>query len=252
MDLPERDEVVIVKITKVLDYGVFVEIIEYDNTRGFVHISNVASTWIKNIRNFVKNGQIRAAKVLNIDRDKGQVDLSFASVSSGREKQKINDYRQFKRSEKLIEALAKQNKKKFDDVWEKVAEPLTEEFGTLHEAFKKIAMGKNIKGIVPKEWEKPVKELVEKNITISEKFLKGTAKVSSRSPKGVKDVKEVLGEMESIKGCEVIYAGAGSYSVSCGATTFKEAEKILNESIQNAEKKAKKLNTKFEFKREDN
>lgn len=249
MDYPERDEVVIVTITKVLDYGVFVELLEYDNTKGFVHISNVSTTWVKNIRNFVKMGQMRAAKVLNIDQQKGQVDLSFGAVSSGREKQKINDYRQFKRSEKLIEALAKQNDKKFDDVWDKVAEPLIEEFGTLHDGFKKVALGNDVTKIIPKEWIKPLKELVEKNITISEKVLRGTAKASSFSSNGLADVKEVLGEMEKIKGCELIYTGAGSFSVTCSALTFKEAEKILDQAVENAEAKAKKVNAKFSFKK---
>jgi translation initiation factor 2 subunit 1 len=249
MDYPERDEVVIVTITKVLDYGVFAELLEYNNSKGFVHISNVSTTWVKNIRNFVKIGQIRAAKVLNIDQQKGQVDLSLAAVSSPREKQKINDYRQFKRSEKLIEALAKQNNKEFDLVWEKVADPLIEEFGTLHDAFKKIALGNSIDKVVSKEWVKPLKELVEKNISISEKILRGTIKLSSVSSTGLNDVKEVMKGMEKIKGCEVAYVGSGSYSVSVTALTFKEAEKILNTAIEAAEKTAKKKGVSFSFKK---
>jgi translation initiation factor 2 subunit 1 len=249
MDYPERDEIVIVTVTKVLDYGVFVELLEYNQAKGFVHISNVSRTWVKNIRNFVKLGQIRAAKVLNIDMQKSQVDLSFGAVSAQREKQKINDYRQFKRSEKLIEALAKQNNKKFDDVWEAVAEPLIEEFGTLHDGFKKIALGSEIDKIIASEWIKPLKELVEKNISISEKILRGVAKVSSFSSTGLEDVKEIVKEMEKVKGCEIIYNGAGSYSVSCTALTFKSAEKILNSVVEGAEKIAKKKGAVFSFKK---
>jgi len=71
-EFPEVGEIVIGKIVKVLDYGVFMDLIEYEGLQGFVHISNVSSSWIKNIRNFVKEGQIRAGKVTNIDQSKNQ------------------------------------------------------------------------------------------------------------------------------------------------------------------------------------
>jgi translation initiation factor 2 subunit 1 len=251
MEYPDRNEIVIVEITKVLDYGVFAELLEYNNAKGFVHISNVSNTWVKNIRNFVKLGQIRAAKVLNIDVQKNQVDLSFGSVSSQREKQKINDYRQFKRSEKLIEALAKQNKKDVDEVWEKVAEPLIEEFDSLHDAFKKIAMGADIEKIIPKIWIIPLKELVDKNIKISEKVLKGNVKVSSVSSNGLDEVKEVLKDLQKIKGCDIIYVGAGTYAVSFVASTFKLAEKALNDFVKRGEELSKKKGVNFSFKKTD-
>ena len=78
MDYPERDDLVVVRVSQILDYGVFVELLEFNNVRGFVHISNVSSSWVKNIRNFVKPNQVRVAKVLNVDVTKRQIDLSFA------------------------------------------------------------------------------------------------------------------------------------------------------------------------------
>src|SRR3989344_368771 len=89
---PEQGEVVIGKITKVLDYGVFLSLLEYEGMQGFVHISNVSSSWIKNIRNFVKDGQIRAGKVMAVDRYKKQVDISFTKVSQSQQREKIEEY----------------------------------------------------------------------------------------------------------------------------------------------------------------
>ncbi|RLG70219.1 MAG: translation initiation factor IF-2 subunit alpha, partial [Candidatus Iainarchaeum archaeon] len=80
MEYPEIGEIVVVKVKKILSYGVFVELLEYDGLTGFVHISEVASSWVKNIRNFVKENQIRAAKVLKVIPEKEQVDLSFEKV----------------------------------------------------------------------------------------------------------------------------------------------------------------------------
>ncbi|MEM4326555.1 MAG: S1 RNA-binding domain-containing protein [Candidatus Diapherotrites archaeon] len=95
-ELPEQGEIVIGKITKVLDYGVFLELLEYEGVQGFVHISNVSSSWIKNIRNFVKEGQIRAGKVIAIDEKKNQIDISFTKVPPNAQREKIEEYRQTK------------------------------------------------------------------------------------------------------------------------------------------------------------
>ena len=92
MDIPERDELVVVKVVKVLDYGVFVELLEFNNMKGFIHISNVSSSWVKNIRNLVKMNQVRVAKVVNINEERDQIDLSFARVSPQIDKQKSSQY----------------------------------------------------------------------------------------------------------------------------------------------------------------
>lgn len=251
MDLPNRDDFVVVKVTQILDYGAFVELLEYKNIRGFVHISNVASSWVKNIRNFVKMNQVRVAKVINVDLVKNQIDLAFAGVNPMRERQVLTQFKQINREEKLIENLAKMTNKSFADVWAQVAEPLNQEHGSLYEAFEKIALGYDPSGILPKEWVAPVKELVEKNIVVSKKELGGQMKISSFSSHGLENIKEVLAEAEGVKGCEITYVGGGAYKVACNGLTFKDADKILSKAMDAAEKKAKKLDVKFEFKKEE-
>ncbi|HNV01067.1 MAG TPA: S1 RNA-binding domain-containing protein [archaeon] len=252
MEYPQRDDLVVVRVSQILDYGVFVELLEFGNVRGFVHISNVSSSWVKNIRNFVKPNQVRVAKVLNVDIEKRQIDLSFAGVSSSREKQKINDFKQYNREEKLISLFAKQSGKKFDEVWSAVAEPLNAEYGSLMNALEKVALGEDISGVISKEWIIPLKEMVEKNIVVSEKTLKGKAKINSLASNGVEVVKEILLTIESVKGCSVIYAGSGVYTVTSTSFTFKQADKLLTKAIESAEKKAKELGATFEFKKEEN
>ena len=251
MDLPNRDDFAVVKVTQILDYGAFVELLEYKNIRGFVHISNVASSWVKNIRNHVKMNQVRVAKIINVDTVKGQIDLSFAGVNPMRERQVLTQYKQINREEKLIQMLSKETKKPFDEVWAAVADPLIQEHGSLYEAFEKIALGYAPIDVLAKEWVAPVKDLVAKNIIVSKKEIAGILKLSNTSSNGLESVKEVLGECEAIKNCVVSYAGGGTYKVSCSGLTFKEADKSLTLAINNSEKKAKKLAVTFEFKREE-
>ena len=120
-ELPEVGETIVCKVKQVLGYGAFVELVEYGNKKGFVHVSQVASRWVKNIRNYVKEGQIRAAKVLSIDRGRGQIDLSFNKVSSHAQRARIEESKQLKRSKKLLEILAKEQGKAFEKAWEMMA-----------------------------------------------------------------------------------------------------------------------------------
>jgi translation initiation factor 2 subunit 1 len=252
MDYPEKDEFVIGKVVQVLGYGVFVELLEYNNVRGFVHISNVSSSWVKNIRNLVKVNQVRVAKVLNVDTAKKQIDLSFAGISPQIEKQKLTEFKQINREEKLVALLAKNMDKKFDEVWDNVAAPLMEEYDNFYKALEKIALGDDLSNLVDKKYYKDLVELVEKNITVKAKVLRGTLNLSTKSNTGVNDIKELLSNIEGKKGVSVTYEGAGKYVMLFSSSTYKESEKLMKSTIDELENLAKKLNIDFEFVSENN
>lgn len=234
-EFPDIGETVVVNIVNVLDYGAFAELLEYDNIKGFIHISQVASGWVKNIRNFVKEGQMRAAKVQSVDRAKHQIDLSLTKVSSSAQRAKINEYKQFKREKKLIETLAKRQKKSFDQAWDDVAEPLIKKYGSLVEAFQQILInGKDAAEGVPKEWLGPLLEMVEKSVTIPVKVKKGFLKIKSTASNGVEVVKEGLSKVASLEGAEieVSYLGSGKYLLKATSHDFKVAEKAINETAK--------------------
>lgn len=62
------------KVTGITKFGVFVEL--PDKKNGMVHISEVAQTYVKEIRDHVTEGQIVKVKVLSIGED-GKVSLSI-------------------------------------------------------------------------------------------------------------------------------------------------------------------------------
>lgn len=238
-ELPEQGDVVICRITKVLDYGVFVELLEYEGIQGFVHISQVSSSWVKNIRNFVKEGQMRAAKVSNIDRYKNQIDLSLNKVTPRLQRTKINDWKQLKRSQKMIEVLAKQKKVDADTAWEEIAEPLLENYETLLEAFQAIlAHGESAAKGVPKKWVAPLIELVEKSIEPPRKTIKGSLTATSTEPEGIEIIKKaLLSGKDTIKGAdlEIFYTGSGKYTIRSTSHDYRTAERAVKEFVDAAE-----------------
>lgn len=62
------------KITAVKDYGVFVDL--SDGKFGMVHISEIAQSYVSEIRDFVKEGDTVKVKVLTVS-DDGKVSLSI-------------------------------------------------------------------------------------------------------------------------------------------------------------------------------
>ena len=71
------------KVTGLTKFGAFVELPE--GKVGMVHISEVASTYVKEISDFLKEGQDVKVKVLSID-DAGKISLSIKKVEEASEK----------------------------------------------------------------------------------------------------------------------------------------------------------------------
>ena len=231
-EFPQIGEVVVCKISKILDYGVFVELLEYEGLNGFVHISQVASSWVKNIRNFVKENQIRAAQVLHIDFGKNQIDLSFTKVSAGTQRAKIEAWKHLKRNQKLLEILAQEQKASFETVWQEIAEPLMQNYDSLQEAFQEIASkGKiGVKGVQEK-WHKPLVELVQKNIEVPKRTVRGVVSISCPKPNGAELIKDALVKARDSSrdaSVELYYVGSGKWDLRVSSFDFKVAERVMN------------------------
>lgn len=253
-ELPQVGEVVVCKVSKILDYGVFVDLLEYEGVSGFVHISQVASSWVKNIRTFVKENQIRAAQVQHIDYDRGQIDLSLTKVSAGAQRSKIDEWKALKRSQKLLEILASEKKAGFDSVWKEVAEPLVQKFGSLPEAFNEIAADSSKASEVPEKFRVPLVELLKKNIEVPKRTVKGVVTVYCEKPNGAELIREALVKARaSVKNAsaEINYIGSGRWDLRFTSSDFKIAEKAMGSFEQNIGSLMRAAGGKSEFKAGD-
>src|SRR3989344_3328296 len=106
-DMPEMDELVLATVKKIMPYGAFCALDEYAGREAFVHISEVAPRWIKNIHEFLHEGQKLVAKVYHIEAEKNQIDLSLKRVTESERKAKMEGSRREKRADKLFEVAVK-------------------------------------------------------------------------------------------------------------------------------------------------
>ena len=77
---PERGELVIATIESITTYGAYANLDEYEK-KGLLHISEISSSWIRNIRDFVREGQKIVLKVVRVKPEKGQIDVSLRRVT---------------------------------------------------------------------------------------------------------------------------------------------------------------------------
>src|SRR5574344_2464845 len=66
-EFPENGELVVCSVTNVKNFGAFVTRDEYDGKEGFIHVRDIASGWVKYVRDFIREGQKVVCKVLGVD-----------------------------------------------------------------------------------------------------------------------------------------------------------------------------------------
>ncbi len=251
MNYPDKYEYVICKVDRIMPYGVNVILEEYEGIIGYVPLSQVAPRWIKNIRNFVKVGQIKVGKVTHINTEKQQVDISFAVVTDTQENQKLNEWRQTKRVQQLINLLAKDINKDPDALWDSIVNPILEKYDSVYDAFKDmIIYGQEYVTIIPKELRAPLYNILKNNIVIHERELSEEIKISTNDPNGIDKIKTLFSGIPEDKELEtnITYIGNGKYLIKLKAIDYKKIEKYLTKINDYLNKEGKKFDV-FEIKR---
>ncbi|MBN8536759.1 MAG: 30S ribosomal protein S1 [Deltaproteobacteria bacterium] len=79
-----------VKVTKVADFGAFVEL--ESDIEGLIHVSELTSDKISKPEDFVKSGQVLKAEVISIDKDARKIGLSSKLIKLREQKADVEDY----------------------------------------------------------------------------------------------------------------------------------------------------------------
>ncbi len=237
-DWPEKNELVMCTVDDVFDQGAYLELDEYDGKVGMVHISEIASGWIKNIRRHVKEGQKTVCKVLDVDEDKGHIDLSIRRVKDSQRSWKSEQWKRARKAEKLLDQAAKRVGEDLDTAYEKIGFPLQDESGEIYSVFEEAARkGREVLEEdldVSDEWLDVLMELIETSVEPPIVDVKGFVDLRTLSKNGVEVISDALQKArEANSGSDVkvdiSYIGAPTYSIEVTAPSYKEAESVLRD-----------------------
>jgi len=236
---PEVGDLVIATVDAVTDYGAYVKLDEYDR-RGLLHISEVSSSWIRNIRDFVREGQKVVLKVLRVDVEKGHIDLSLRRVTKREKIEKIMSWKRERKAEALLRSVAEKTGLSLEDVHEKAGALMEKEYG-LYEGFERASkegMDVLTKIGVPEELATALAEVAKERIHVPMVRVKGIVEVRCMKPNGVKIIKEAfLNARKSEKSRDAklrfYVVAAPKYRIEVLAENYKRAEDILQKVAQN-------------------
>jgi len=137
---PEESDYVTCTVTNIQHNSVFVNIHEYDKS-GMITISEIAPGRIRNIRDYVVEGKVIVCKILNVNKERGYIDLSLRRVTEGQRRLKSDELKQELRAEKIIEMTAHLLKMDVKDLYAKIEAAFLKNYFYVYQAFDDFLAG---------------------------------------------------------------------------------------------------------------
>ena len=231
---PEVGELVISTVNKITNYGAYVTLDEY-NKEGFLHISEISSGWIRNIRNHIREGQKVVLKVLRVNPERNQIDLSLRRVTQREKREKILLWKRSRKTESLLRSASQKLGLTLEELYEKISDPIEKSFSDIYEGLEAAAR----EGVevllrigIPKEVAEALTSIAKERIKVSTVKVKGVLNLTCMKSDGVLRIKEALLKAKESgykRGSNIrIYVIAPpKYQVEVTAKDYKEANAIL-------------------------
>jgi translation initiation factor 2 subunit 1 len=230
---PQESEIVICTVTKVNPHSVFVVLDEYQKT-GMLHISEVSPGRIRNINDFVKDGKIIVCKVLQIDREKGHIDVSLRRVNDKEKMDKQNSIKQEQKAEKILDFVAEKLSVDPKAFYESVKSVIFKKYEYLFQAFNDFVNGTFALESLnfDDKITKLLAEIIHQRIKPPEVTVDGKIKIECYDPNGVKTVKDILAEIQAIDKNKLLifYLGGGSYKFEAKGSDYSELETMYSKA----------------------
>jgi translation initiation factor 2 subunit 1 len=253
--LPEEGDIVIATIKEVMGHGAYVKLDEYNDMTGFLHISEIATGWIRNIERYVRPKQKAVLKVIRVDKTRAEVDLSLKQVSGEERKSKLIEIKKNEKASVFMEII-KSKSKITDSQLNEIEDKILQKYDYVYDVFETVAK-KGIESIQNLELPDDVLKAIEEEsskIQIPHVEIRGVMEISLKKSDGVDIIRNILTAVEASKSgvnVSVIYVGAPKYRIVVTAENFKVAEKAMNNIIEKVRIAINKYNGTFNFIREE-
>ena len=254
---PEQGELVVCTVKKVVDFGAFVGLDEYDGKEGLIHVSEVASGWIKYIRDHIREGQKIVCKVLNVVPTRGHIDLSLKDVNEHQRREKIHVWKNEQKAEKMLNFVASAAGVDVDQLYDDIGDKLIKKFGSIYTAFENVVVGgcsvlTEIE--ISKEYADIIVNVARENVKRPIVDIAGYVSLTCPLPNGIEVIKEALETASKVDvhgvDIEVSYVGAPRYRIRVTAPDYKRAEGALRRVAEAAIQVMEKSEGMGEFNRD--
>jgi translation initiation factor 2 subunit 1 len=256
VEWPEPGDLVLTSVQRITDYGAYVTLDEYGK-EGLLHVSEVSSGWVRNIRDFVREGQKVVLKVLRVNTEKGHVDLSLRRVSKRERREKVLSWKRERKAESLLRSVSEKLSMPAEELYAKTGTLIEEKFGGLYEGLEAAARegpAPLTEAGIPKEIAAVIADVAKEKIRLPLVKIKGTIELQCMKPNGVEYIRDALLSAQRIEKPEgtqihVYVVAAPKYAVEVQAKDYKEAEGLLQKASETALKTITKAGGTGSFQR---
>ncbi len=259
-ELPSVGEYVVATVKRIFDYGAYVALDEYNGLEAYLPWSEVASRWVRNIRDVIRENQKIVVKVIRVNRKRKTVDVSLKKAPENERRRKMLWWKRYIKAAKIIELVAEKLGKSIEEAYKEVIWKLEDYYGNpmvaLEEAVLSGPDALRAAGI-PEEWVEPIYKEALRHVKVKMVRIRGILFVQSFAGDGVERIRKALqGMSESINTAEqnvrgrIYLLGSPRYVVEITAPDYKTAERVLKRALEGFEKTAAKLGLNYRFERE--
>jgi len=257
VDWPESGELVIATVARIIPHGAYVTLDDYGGREGFLHVSEVSTTWVRNIRDFVREGRKLVLKVLRVDRERRHIDLSLKRVSDQERREELLDWKRRTKGRTMLDLVAQRLNLPAEKAQQELGAQLEKDFGGVYEAFEKArerGMAAFEKTSLSEDVAKAIYSVALEKVKLPAVTIKADLELACPRPDGVEVIKKTLLDIEELgrkNDAEVnLYVvGAPKYRVEVTAKSYKRAEKLLQQAVESAGEAMKRGGGTFSFTR---
>ena len=252
--LPEEGEIVLVTIKEVTGHGAYITLDEYDETIGFLHISEIATGWIRNIERYIRPKQKTVLKVIRVNKSRAEVDLSLKQVTGDERKSKLIEVKKNDKASAFMDIVKKKANLSDSEVTS-LEDEILKKFDLVYDLFETVSR-KGIDSVRSLGLSEEVMKAIEiesNKIQIPHVEIMGILEISLNKADGIERIKSLLGSIEMSKAntaISITYISAPKYRMVVKADNFKSAEKIMNNALEKIETAINQEKGIFEFRRD--
>ncbi len=234
----QEGDLVLCTVTRVEPTVVFVKIEENgkQSTEGTIITSEIAPGRIKNLREYVTPNKKIVCKVMRVKED--HIDLSLRRVSSGEKEAIMREHKKEKTSKNILKTILKERADEIIEKIEKTGKKISDFLDRARED------PKILKQFLKEQEIQVLSKILEKRKE-KQTIIKKEFTIKSNASDGIEKIKKILRIPKPI---EIKYLGSSKFNISLKSQDLKQADKKINQILDNIKKQAKKNECEFSLK----
>lgn len=249
--MPDEGELVIATVLRINPNSVSLKLEEYDNLEGIIPVSELANTWVKDIRKFVKLDETIVVKVMpNYGKRDNYINLSYKRVKPTQKRAKINEWKNEKKARNYFRIAASTLNEDDNASYNKIGPILFQIFGNMYAVFEAASKGDAkflVNQGIEEKWANAIVSVAVKNIKPKIYELKAIMTIKSFKSDGIDIIKKALSINNG--NIQVNYISAPTYQIKVTGKSYKECEDMLESAANDIERSLKAESAEFELKK---